>query len=223
MAESGTDGGPDPGQRARGRGWWQRLVEGPDELAMAQGSHGWDLREAAAARGWAVRDTDPELAALLQGAPMRLSPEHLAAPVTHGHAGSWEVLALDVRYRMPKGGLAPAQYAVTAVAVPLPLPPLRIAPRRFLSHGTAGLLVLPTEDETFESRWRVLAGQDAPELRGISGPRLRAALVAGPDLDELWTAAGYLAVSRAGAHSNAVLTEHTRLLTEAMAGLQSAL
>ncbi|MBA3524535.1 MAG: hypothetical protein H0T85_08300, partial [Geodermatophilaceae bacterium] len=140
-----------------------------------------------------------------------------------GRAGSWDVLALEVRYRMPKGQLAPAQYAVTAMAVPLPLPLLRIAPRRFLSHGTAGLLLLPTDDEVFESRWRVLASADAPELRGISGVRLRAALVAGPDLDELWTAAGYLAVSRAGPHHGTVLSEHIGLLGEAMAGLQTAL
>lgn len=221
----GQDEGGPPRPDERPRGWWRRWVEPltAEQRALTENGYGWDLREAAGARGWTVRDTEPELAPLLRGAPLRLTAEHLAAPVVRGRSGSWDVTALEVRYRMPKGDLAPAQYAVTAMAVPLPLPALRIAPRRFLSHGTAGLLVLPTDDETFESRWRVLAAADAVELRGISGPRLRAALVAGPDLDELWTAGGYLAVSRAGAHHGTLLADHTRLLDEAMAGLQAAL
>lgn len=193
------------------------MTEGPEEPT------GGGLADAATLRGWPLQEQDESLAPVLAQSPMRLTPEHLAAPVLRGRAGTWDLLAFDVRYRMPRGDLSAAQYAVTAVPVPLPLPALRVAPARFLTHGGAGLLVLATGDESFDARWRVLVGEDTPELRGLVGPQLRAALLAGPDLDELWTAGGQLAASRAGGHHDAVLTQHVDQLTAALAGLQQAL
>lgn len=222
MAEPTDPDGRDADPRAADtapprRGWWRRLTEGPADLP------GGGLSDAAALRGWPVQDQDDTLAPVLAQSPMRLTPEHLAAPVTRGRAGTWDLLAFDVRYRMPRGELSAAQYAVTAVPVPLPLPALQVAPRRFLTHGGAGLLVLPTGDDAFDARWRVLVGEDTAEIRGLVGPQLRAVLLAGPDLDELWTAGGQLAASRAGSHHDAVLTQHGEQLTAALAGLRQAL
>ncbi|MGI8531862.1 MAG: hypothetical protein ACR2KN_02555 [Geodermatophilaceae bacterium] len=226
------------------RGWWRRSVGGSDAPGPAFGSSGSGggiedgieggiedgiapfaagLRDAAASRGWPVQEQDASLSAVLEQAPLRLTREYLAAPVTRGYAGSWELVAFDVVYRMPKGQLTAPLYAVTAVPVPIPLPALRVSPRRFLTRGGTGLLVLPTGDDAFEARWRVLVETDTPQVRGVVTEPLRAALLAGPDIDELWTAGGHLAASRADGHHDQLLTEHSALLTAAMAGLQRSL
>lgn len=220
---------PDPDEPKRyavppRRSWWQRMTEGPspEELAAAGVSVG-GLRAAAERRGWPVHDEDASLGAVLAEAPLRLTAEHRAAPVTRGQVQNWELVAFDVVYLMPKGYHSQPLYAVTAVPVPIPLPVLRVAPRRFLSHGAAGLLLLPSGDDAFDARWQVLASQDTPEVRGLVGEQLRAALLSGPDLDEVWTAAGHLATSRADGHHDGLLDEHSNVLAAAMAGLQCAL
>ena len=225
------------------RGWWRRSGGGSDGPGPAPGSSGIGagtggigdgtgdgtapfaagLRAAAASRGWPVQEQDASLAAVLEQAPLRLTREYLAAPVTRGYAGSWELVAFDVVYRMPKGQVTAPLYAVTAVPVPIPLPALRVSPRRFLTRGGTGLLVLATGDDAFEARWRVLAEADTPQVRGVVTEALRAALLAGPDIDELWTAGGHLAASRADGHHDRLVTEHSALLTAAMAGLQRSL
>lgn len=216
---------PDPAdeQTPVRRGWWQRLLGGtePGDPTAALWCSG--LAAAAERRGWPVQDEDRTLDGLLAGAPLRLTAEHRAAPVLRGRAGTWDLVACDVRYLMPRGDLSPAQYAVTAVPVLLPLPPIRIAPRRFLAHDSAGLLVVPTGEPDFDRRWRVLAAQDTPEVRALIGPDLQAVLLDGPDIDEVWTAAGYLAASRADGHHDALLDAQAVLLTAAMAGLQRSL
>lgn len=206
------------------RSWWRRMTEGPgpEELAAA-GLSVSGLRAAAGRRGWPVHDEDASLGAVLAEAPLRLSAEHRAAPVARGRVQNWELVAFDVVYLMPKGHHSRPLYAVTAVPVPIPLPVVRVAPRRFMTHGAGGLLVLPTGEEGFDARWQVLASQDTPEARGLAGEQLRAALLPGPDLDELWTAAGHLAVSRVDGHHDGLLDEHSALLSAAMAGLQRAL
>jgi len=212
---------PVPGPTGSRRSWWQRLVAGP--VDPATGLQWSGLAAAAERRCWPMLDEDPTLAPLLADAPLRLTAEHRAAPVVRGRSGTWDMLACEVRYLMPRGELSLAQYAVTALPVPLPLPALRISPRRFLSHATAGLLVVSTGAEDFDSRWRVLASQDSPEVRGLIGPELQATLLDGPDVDEVWTAAGHLAASRADGHHDALIDQHTSLLTAAMTGLQRAL
>jgi len=206
------------------RSWWRRMTEGsdPEELAAA-GLSVSGLRAAAERRDWPVHDEDASLGAVLAEAPLRLTAEHRAAPVTRGWMQNWEIVAFDVVYLMPKGYLSQPLYAVTAVPVPIPLPVVRVAPRRFLTHGAAGLLVLPSGDDAFDARWQILASQDTPEMRGMAGEQLRAALLDGPDLDELWTAAGHLAISRVDGHHDGLLDEHSALLSAAMAGLQRAL
>ncbi len=206
------------------RGWWQRMTEGPgpQELAAA-GLAASGLAAAAERRGWPVVDEDTSLGAVLAEAPLRLTAEHRAAPVSRGRVQNWELVAFDVVYLMPKGYHSRPLFAVTAVPVPIPLPVIRVAPRRFLSPGVAGLLVLPSGDDAFDARWQLLASQDTPEVRGLVGAQLRAALLDGPDLDELWTAAGHLAVSRVDGHHDGLLEEHSALLSAAMAGLQRAL
>jgi len=199
---------------------WRRMTEGPELAdAVAATSH---LRAAAERRGWPVHDEDASLRVVLTEAPLRLSAEHRAAPVTRGRVQNWELVAFDVVYLMPNGHHSRPLYAVTAVPVPIPLPVVRVAPRRFLTHGGAGLLLLPSGDEAFDSRWRVLASQDTPEVRGLVGEQLRAALLDGPDLDELWTAAGHLAVSRVDGQHDGLIDEHSSVLSAAMAGLQRA-
>ena len=210
------------------RSWWRRVTEGQssEPLAAAGLSRSavptTGLAAAAERRGWPVYDEDASLGAVLAEAPLRLTGEHRAAPVTRGGVQNWELLAFDVVYLMPKGYYSQPLYAVTAVPVPIPLPVVRLAPRRFLSHGTAGLLVLTSGDDAFDARWLVLADHDTPEVRGVMGEQLRAALLGGPDLDELWTAAGHLAVSRVDGHHDGLLDEHSGLLAAAMAGLQRA-
>ncbi len=224
-----TSGPPDPdGPREsaapRRRSWWRRMTEGPgpEELAAA-GLSPSGLTDAAARRGWPVHDEDASLATVLAEAPLRLTTEHRAAPVARGNVQNWELLAFDVVYLMPNGEYTRPLYAVTAVPVPIPLPVVRATPRRFMTHGGSGLLLLPSGDEEFDARWRVLTSQDTPEIRGLVGELLRAVLLDGPDLDELWTAAGHLAVSRAEGHHDALLEQHSALLSAAMAGLQRAL
>lgn len=180
------------------------------------------LREAAEQRGWPVQDEDASLAPVLTEAPLRLTAEHRAATVARGQVGSWDLLAFEVVYVMPRGDLTPPQFAITAVPVPIPLPRLRVAPRRFLTHGVGGLLVLPTGDEAFDARWQVLTAEDTPEIRGLVGEPLRAALLSTPDLDEVWTAAGHLAISRVDGHHDTLLEAHSAVLAAAMAGLQRA-
>jgi hypothetical protein len=201
--------GPGPGESAPGLATGGLPVSG--------------LTSAAERRGWQVSAEDTSLGAVLADAPLRLTAEHRAAPVARGRVQNWEVVAFDVTYLMPRGNLSHPLYAVTAVPVPIPLPVLRVTPRRFLAHGTAGLLVLPSGDDAFDARWQVLASQDTPEVRGLVGQQLRAALLAGPDLDELWTAAGHLAVSRVDGHHGALLDDHVAALTAALAGLQRAI
>ncbi|MBA2552550.1 MAG: hypothetical protein H0V10_02400 [Geodermatophilaceae bacterium] len=180
------------------------------------------LRAAAERRGWPVSDEDASLGAVLTEAPLRLTAEHRAAPVTRGRVQNWELVAFDVVYLMPNANHSRPLYAVTAVPVPIPLPVVRVAPRRFLTHGGAGLLLLTSGDEAFDSRWRVLASQDTPEVRALVGEQLRAVLLDGPDLDEMWTAAGHLAVSRVDGQHDGLIDEHSTLLSAAMAGLQRA-
>lgn len=210
-----------PDQAGPRRSWWQRLVAGP--VDPATGLQWSGLAAAAEHRGWSMLDEDPTLAPLLADAPLRLTAEHRAAPVLRGRSGTWDALACEVRYLMPRGELSLAQYAVTALPVPLPLPLLRISPRRFLNHATSGLLLVPTGAEAFDGRWRVLASQDSPELRGVIGPDLQATLLDSPDVDEVWTAAGHLAASRADGHHDALIDVHLNLLSAAMTGLQRAL
>lgn len=215
---------PDPGapdQAGPRRGWWQRLVAGPVDSATGLQCSG--LAPAAERRGWPMLEVDLTLGPLLAEAPLWLTAEHRAAPVLRGRSGTWDVLACEVRYLMPRGELSMAQYAVTALPVPLPLPVLRISPRRFLNHATSGLLLVPTGAPDFDGRWRVLASQDSPEVRGVIGPDLQAALLAGPDIDEVWTAAGHLAASRADGHHDVLIDQHASLLSAAMTGLQRAL
>lgn len=205
------------------RSWWHKLTAGSPPNSPGTELAPSGLRVAAERRGWPVHDEDASLGAVLAAAPLRLTPEHRAVSVTRGRVQNWELVAFDVGYLMPSGYLSQPLYAVTAVPVPIPLPVVRVAPRRFLTHGAAGLLVLPSGDAAFDARWRVLASQDTPEVRGLVAEQLRAALLGGPDLDELWTAAGHLSVSRADGHHDGLLEEHSALLAAAMAGLQAAL
>lgn len=208
------------------RSWWERwradgATAGSDPAAFSPPD---DLIAAAERRGWTVQETaEQALAALLSDSPLRLTSEHRAVPVARGRVGSWEVLACDVRYLMPRGDLSTALYAVTAIPIPLPLPAVRVSPRRFLTHGAGGLFVVPSGNPEFDARWRILAGQDTPEIRGLAGPALQAVLLDGPDLDELWTADGHLAASRADGHREPVLAQHTGALVAALDGLRQAL
>lgn len=215
---------PGPGeQRVQRRGWWRRLTEGPDPAELeARGISLSGLRAAAEQRGWPVADEDASLGPLLAEAPLRLTPEHRAGTVARGRVGSWDLLAFEVVYLMPRGDLTAPLFAMTAVPVPIPLPRMRVAPSRFLTHGAGGLLVLPTGDDTFDARWRVLVAEDTPEVRGLVDAPLRAALLDTPDLDEVWTAAGHLAISRVDGHHDGLIELHSGVLAAAMAGLQRA-
>jgi hypothetical protein len=175
------------------------------------GAQGWAVQH-----GWTVSDgTGPEdavLGELLAAAPVRLTRDHRPAGVMRGRFGTLELVAFDVLYASGRDRVP--EYAVTAAPVLLPLPRMRLTPARFWKHRTGGLLQIPSDDPEFDSRWVLLAEQDAPELRRlVQNPTVRGLLLGSDDGDEFWTAGGHVAAIRPDGHRPSLIEHHGRLLT----------
>jgi len=188
------------------------------------GAQSWALQH-----GWTVSDgsgpEDAALAELLAGAPVRPGKEARAAGVLRGRAGQVELVAFDVVY--PWGRQWVAKYAVTAAPVLGAVPVLRLSPARLWKHRTGGLVPLPSGNEAFDSRWQLLAAEDAPQVRRlVQDPAVQGLLLGTDDGDEFWTGAeggrgGYLAAVRPDGHRPQLIEHHARLLT-AMVGALAA-
>jgi hypothetical protein len=200
-------------------------VVGPaEDEAVDRDAGGWPTAQQwAAQQGWTPSDgTGPQdavLAELIATAPVRrLGKDHHPAGVMRGRAGSIELVAFDIRYE--SGRVREVQYAVTAAPVLIPLPRMRLSPARLWKHGSGGLLQLPSGDAEFDTRWVLLAEEDAPELRRLVGdPTLRGLLLASDDGDEFWTAGNHLAAIRPLRHQPMLLEHHGRLLGAALGAL----
>lgn len=138
-----------------------------------------------------------------------------------GLGGSWDVLAFETTY--DDGRWREVHSAVTAVPVLIPLPGLRLMPTRFPMRRAGGMLVIPSDDDEFNARWRLLATEDTPAIRALAGPTVRAALLSSPDLDEIWAAEGHLMASRLDLLSPPLLRWHVALLAAMLDELRQSL
>ena len=181
------------------------------------GAQGWALQQ-----GWTVSDGDaPEdavLRELVASAPVRPTKDHRPASVLRGRSGTLDLVAFDIVYA--SGRYAVPQYAVTAAPLLGAVPGLRLSPARFWKHRIGGLLPIPSGNELFDTRWMLLAAEDAPQVRRLAqDPAVHALLLGTDDGDEFWTAAGHLAAVRPDGHRPQLLEHHARLLTALVTAL----
>ncbi|MGI8626319.1 MAG: hypothetical protein ACR2J5_07090 [Geodermatophilaceae bacterium] len=183
--------------------WWTDQPEAPA------------LTEWAQACGWAVSDgdaaEDAPLVDLIASAPMRLDAYHHARGVVRGQAGSWRMTAFEIVYE--RGRDRVGRYAVTAALTLVALPTLRLVPARFWSHKIGGMMVQPSGDQAFDTRWTLLVSEDTPMARALLTEPVRALLLASEDRDEIWYGAGHLAIARTDNHHPDLLTWHTQVLS----------
>jgi len=215
----GQDPGPDERPaRPRGRAprswfsvpdWWNDQPQAPALTEWAQ-EHGWSISDGDAAE-------DADLPDLIASAPMRLDSYHRARNVVRGHFGSWRMAAFDVTYE--RGRDQVRRYAVTAAPSLVPLPTVRLMPARFWSHKTGGMLMLPSGDDIFDSRWRLMVAEDSLLARSLLAEPVRALLLASEDRDEIWYGAGHLAIARTDNHHADLLVWHTQVLAALLAAV----
>jgi hypothetical protein len=181
------------------------------------GARAWALQH-----GWTVSDGsgpgDAALQELLASAPVRPGKEARAAGVLRGRAGTLDLVAFDIAY--PLGRHLVPRYAVTAAPLLVPVPALRLTPARFWKHRTGGLVPVVSGDDTFDSRWMLLAAEDGPQVRRLAqDPTVHGLLLGTDDGDEFWTAAGHVAAVRPDGHRPQLLEHHARLLTAIVGAL----
>lgn len=211
----GPEDSPVPGRPRPRRGWFSMpdwWADHPEAPALTEWAHG---------HGWSVSDgdsaEDAPLVDLVASAPMRLDSYHRARGVVRGQVGSWRMTAFEITYE--RGRDQVRRYAVTAAPSLIPLPTLRLVPARFWSHQTGGMLSLPSGDEAFDTRWVLLAAEDATVARSLLAEPVRALLLASEDRDEIWYGAGQLAIARTDNHYPELLEWHTQVLSTLLAAL----
>lgn len=212
----GPEGGPPAQRRGRRRRNWFTVPEWWSDQPGAP-----DLTEWARENNWSVTDgdaaEDADLVELIASAPMRLDAYHHARAVVRGQVGSWRMSAFEIVYE--RGRDRVRRYAVTAAPTLVPLPDLRLVPARFWSHKIGGMLALPSGDEAFDARWRLLVSEDSLTARSLLGEPVRSLLLASEDRDEIWYGAGNLAIARTDNHYPDLLDWHTQVLSTLMAAL----
>ena len=174
--------------------------------------------------GWVLSDgTGPEdgvLVELTRSAPVRPGKDEVPSTVLRGRADGLDLVAFDIV--SPYGRRWVATHAVTAAPVLVQLPAFRLTPARFWRHGTGGLLQIPSGDPEFDTRWVMLAAEDAPQLRRVvEDPVVRQALLGSDDGDELWSAVGFVAAIRPDGHRPLLVEHHARILAAVTAALSS--
>ena len=189
--------------------WWSDQPQAPDLTAWAQ-EHGWSVTDGDAAE-------DAGLPDLIASAPMRLDADHRARNVVRGQFGSWRMTAFDVTYE--RGRDQVRRYAVTAAPSLVPLPRVRLVPARFWSHKTGGMLMLPSGEDIFDTRWRLMVDEDSLLARSLLAEPVRALLLASEDRDEIWYGAGHLAITRPDNHYPELLGWHSQVLATLLAAL----
>lgn len=183
--------------------WWAEQPEAPPLTEWAQGV-GWSITDGDSAE-------DAPLVDLIASSPLRLDDYHHARGVVRGQVGSWRMSAFEIVYE--RGRDRVRRYAVTAAPTLVPLPTLRLVPARFWSHKIGGMMVLPSGDQAFDTRWTLLAGEDSLTARSLLAEPVRALLLASEDRDEIWYGAGHLAITRTDNHYPDLLTWHTQVLS----------
>ena len=189
--------------------WWADQPGAPPLTEWAQ-EHGWSVSDGDSAE-------DAGLVDLIASAPMRLDEYHHARGVVRGQVGSWRMSAFEVVYE--RGRDRVRRYAVTAAPSLIPLPALRLVPARFWSHKIAGMVALPSGDQAFDTRWRLLVAEDSPIARSLLAEPVRAMLLASEDRDEIWYGAGQLAIARTDNHHAELLDWHTQVLSTLLAAV----
>lgn len=181
------------------------------------GAQGWALHH-----GWTVSDGngpgDAPLHDLVASSPVRPSKDDRPAGVMRGRMGALELVAFDIVYA--SGRYLVPRYAVTAVPMLGAVPGFRLSPARFWKHRTGGLVPIASGNETFDTRWVLLAAEDSPQLhRLVQDPAVQGLLLGSDDGDEFWSAAGHVAAVRPDGHRPQLIEHHARLLTAIVAAL----
>lgn len=197
-----------------------------DDLRQALTHRGdpWGVQGWALGVGWESSDgtgpRDAVLAEVLAGSPLRVGKDARPANVVRGRAGTLELVAFDVVEPLGRGWVP--RFGITAAPLLAPPPSFRLTPARFWKHRTGGLLQLPSGNPAFDTRWTVLAAQDAPPLRQVvQDPTLQGLLLATDDGDEFWTAAGHVAAVRPDGQRPDLVEHHARLLGAVVAALST--
>lgn len=246
------DTGEPAARPPRPRGFLRRFFgeTEPVEWQQPDGDpHG--IREYAEGRGWTVAAEDAEASRLLTTLPGHPGPKYHAGNVIRGRTDPaadslaaaladssdsgyavvdalapsdqpvWDFLAFEVLY--DDGRWRDVHSCVTALPSLVRLPQLRLSPSRFPLRRAGGMLVIPSGDPEFDQRWRLLSTEDSAIVRALVGPTVRAALLSGQDLDEIWTAEDHVLVSRADGHTPTTLRWHLALLSAVLEDLRQTL
>ena len=150
------------GSRPRARGEVEKVFTYEGDVAGAQG---WALQQ-----GWTISDgnapEDAVLRDLVASAPVRPTKDHRPASVLRGRSGALDLVAFDIVYA--SGRYLVPEYAVTAAPLLGAVPGLRLSPARLWKHRTGGLVPIPSGNEAFDTRWQLLAAEDAPQVRRLA-------------------------------------------------------
>lgn len=189
--------------------WWSEQPDAPALTEWAQ-TNGWSISDGDSAE-------DAPLVDVIASAPMRLDSYHHARDVVRGQVGGWRMSAFEIVYE--RGRDRVRRYAVTSAPSLVELPTLRLVPARFWAHKISGMLALPSGDEAFDMRWRLLVSEDSVMARSLLSEPVRALLLASEDRDEIWYGAGQLAIARTDNHYPQLLEWHTQVLSTLLAAL----
>jgi hypothetical protein len=216
------DATPERGSHPRGTLFGSRSADPEMTRAFTDtgdpfGAQAWALQQ-----GWTVTDgsgaEDAVLQEVLAASPVRPGKEARPGGVLRGRAGAVELVAFDVVYPVGRGWVS--RYAVTAAPLLGTVPRLRLSPARLWKHGTSGLMLIPSGNDAFDTRWSLLAAEDEPRVRRLAqDPAVQGLLLGTDDGDEFWTAAGHVAAVRPDGHRPQLIEHHARLLTAVLGAL----
>ncbi|HVX47482.1 MAG TPA: DUF3137 domain-containing protein [Mycobacteriales bacterium] len=137
------------------------------------------MRRLAAARGWTYVKRADEWERRWQHAPFGEGTSRRVGPAVHGPIGSSAASAFSYRYTTRDGNESTRHHVfVVTMALPGPLPYLRVGPESLRGAVTPGLAApdVDTENETFNRRYRVVAGDHA-FAHAVLTPRVIEALL----------------------------------------------
>jgi hypothetical protein len=137
------------------------------------------MRRLATARGWTYLKRADEWESRWRYDPFGAGTSRRVGPAVHGAIGSGRGSAFSYRYTTRSGDETTRHYAfVVTVSLPGPLPYLRVGPESLRGAVTPGLAApdVDTENETFNRRFRVLAGDHA-FAHAVLAPRVIEALL----------------------------------------------
>lgn len=177
----------------------------------------------AQANNWRIDSALPTMAdgtrIDISGGPFVTGFWQSTAPVVVAQAGYWPFVAFTATTRTRGGDQA--AYAVTAMAMPGPMPYVHCYPESWRARATSVTPEVDLESGQFNDAFAVFA-QDARTAYSVLSPRTMEAFVHSPPVDELWTAGSQLCLCRIDPHSAATLNAHLQLLTRCAADIPTS-